>query len=194
MGEIYVSTDVEADGPIPGPHSMLSVGSAAFTADKQLVGTFEVNLETLDGASPHPQTMKWWEGFPDAWAHCRTNQEPVVHAMEKYCVWLDGLPGVPVFVGYPAGFDFTFVRYYLERFAGRCPFGFAALDVKSFAMAILGTEFRKTAKRFMPRDWFDQKQHSHRALEDAIEQGQLFCNMLAARDAALRLRGDGSVG
>jgi DNA polymerase III epsilon subunit-like protein len=153
MGEIYVSTDVEADGPIPGPHSMLSVGSAAFTADKQLVGTFEVNLE-----------------------------------------WLDGLPGVPIFVGYPAGFDFTFVRYYLERFAGRCPFGFAALDVKSFAMAILGTEFRKTAKRFMPRDWFDQKQHSHRALEDAIEQGQLFCNMLAARDAALRLRGDGSVG
>jgi hypothetical protein len=22
--EIYVSTDIEADGPIPGPHSMLS--------------------------------------------------------------------------------------------------------------------------------------------------------------------------
>ncbi|MFP3570803.1 exonuclease, partial [Paraburkholderia sp. SIMBA_030] len=26
--EIYVSTDVEADGPIPGPHSMLSFASA----------------------------------------------------------------------------------------------------------------------------------------------------------------------
>jgi hypothetical protein len=25
--EIYVSTDVEADGPIPGPNSMLSFGS-----------------------------------------------------------------------------------------------------------------------------------------------------------------------
>lgn len=24
MSEIYISTDVEADGPIPGPHSMLS--------------------------------------------------------------------------------------------------------------------------------------------------------------------------
>ena len=54
MPEIYVSTDVEADGPIPGPHSMLSVGSAAFTLDKQLLSTFEVNLETLDGAVPHP--------------------------------------------------------------------------------------------------------------------------------------------
>ena len=39
--EIYVSTDVEADGPIPGPHSMLSFASAAYTEDKQLIATFE---------------------------------------------------------------------------------------------------------------------------------------------------------
>jgi hypothetical protein len=29
MQEIYISTDIEADGPIPGPHSMLSIGAAA---------------------------------------------------------------------------------------------------------------------------------------------------------------------
>ena len=40
MPEIYISTDCETDGPIPGPNSMLSFASAAFTADKQLVGTF----------------------------------------------------------------------------------------------------------------------------------------------------------
>lgn len=44
MAEIYVSTDVETDGPIPGPHSMLSFGSAACLADKTLVSTFTVNL------------------------------------------------------------------------------------------------------------------------------------------------------
>ena len=52
--EIYVSTDIEADGPIPGPHSMLSIASAAYTAEKQLVATFSANLETLPGrASPN---------------------------------------------------------------------------------------------------------------------------------------------
>ena len=51
MNEIYISTDVETDGPIPGPHSMLSLGSAAYTADKILVSTFSANLETLPGAS-----------------------------------------------------------------------------------------------------------------------------------------------
>ena len=36
MNEIYVSTDVETDGPIPGVNSMLSFASAAYLADKTL--------------------------------------------------------------------------------------------------------------------------------------------------------------
>ena len=36
MAEIYVSTDVEADGPIPGPHSMLSFGSAVMAPEVYL--------------------------------------------------------------------------------------------------------------------------------------------------------------
>lgn len=67
MPEIYISTDVEADGPIPGPHSMLSFASAAYTADKKLVATFARNLDTLDGAEGHPDTMNWWRSQPDAW-------------------------------------------------------------------------------------------------------------------------------
>ena len=55
MPEIYVSTDIETDGPIPGPHSMLSFASAAYRADKTLVGTFSANLHTLPDAAGHPQ-------------------------------------------------------------------------------------------------------------------------------------------
>ena len=46
-------------------------------------------------------------------------------------------------------------------------------------MALLKTEFRATVKRTMPRRWFDPLPHRHIALDDAIEQGALFCNMLA---------------
>nr|MDQ5835718.1 exonuclease [Acidobacteriota bacterium] len=55
--EIYVSTDVETDGPIPGVYSMLSIGSAAYLPDKTFLGGFTANLETLPGASQHPDTM-----------------------------------------------------------------------------------------------------------------------------------------
>jgi hypothetical protein len=178
MAEIYISTDVETDGPIPGPHSMLSLGSAAYTADKRLVSTFSANLETLPGAAAHPKTAEWWAGQPEAWAACRKSLEPPERAMARYVAWIKSLNDRPVFVAYPAGFDFLFVYWYLMRFVGESPFGHAALDVKSFAMAVLKTDYRDSSKERMPKRWFDKLPHSHVALDDAIEQGALFCNML----------------
>lgn len=181
MTEIYVSTDVEADGPIPGPNSMLSFGSAAYTAAKNLLGTFTANLLPLPEAAADPETMEWWKTQPDAWAECRRDpQEPAI-VMPRYVNWLKSLPGTPVFVAYPAAYDFMFVYWYLIRFAGESPFSFSALDIKSYAMAVLGTEYRHATKKSMPKHWFDPLPHTHRALDDAIGQGALFCNMLAAR-------------
>src|SRR5689334_20764386 len=185
MAEIYVSTDVEADGPIPGPHSMLSFASAALRADKTLVGTFEANLTTLPGAQGDAQTMAWWQTQPEAWAACRTDPRDPADVMPRYVAWLKALPGKPVFVGYPAAYDFLFVYWYLIRFAGESPFSHSALDIKSFAMALLGTEYRASVKRNMPAPWFDDLPHTHVALDDARGQGALFCNMLAARDRLL---------
>jgi hypothetical protein len=108
MTEIYVSTDIEADGPIPGPHSMLSFASAAFLPDKTRVATFSANLETLPGASGHPQTMAFWAKQPEAWAAARKDLRDPASAMTDYVRWLDALPG-PVFVGYPVAYDFMFV-------------------------------------------------------------------------------------
>ncbi len=178
MSEIYISTDVETDGPIPGPHSMLSFGSAAYTADKDLVSTFSANLETLPGATAHPETAKWWTTQPQAWAACRTGLETPESAMLRYAAWVRGLKGKPVFVAYPAGFDFLFVYWYLMRFVGESPFSHSALDIKSFAMAVMKTDYRESTKKNMPKHWFDKLPHSHVALDDAIEQGALFCNIL----------------
>jgi hypothetical protein len=180
LSEIYLSTDVETDGPIPGPHSMLSFASAAYTADKRLVATFSANLETLEGAAPHPKTAEWWATQPEAWAACRANLQKPEAAMRAYVAWVKALPGKPVFVAYPAGFDFLFVYWYLIRFAGESPFSHSALDMKSYAMAVLGTGYRDSTKRNMPKNWFDDLPHTHVALDDAIEQGALFCNMLKA--------------
>jgi hypothetical protein len=124
--EIYVSTDIETDGPIPGPNSMLNFASAAFLADKTLLSTFTTNLEILPDASGDPDTMKWWEEHPDAWNAHRQDLEAPRNAMHRYLNWIKSLPGKPVFVGYPAGFDFLFVYWYLIRLTGESPFSFSA--------------------------------------------------------------------
>ena len=181
MSEIYVSTDIEADGPIPGPHSMLSFGSAAYQADKKLLGTFSANLETLPGAKGDPKIMVWWQTKPDAWKACRQNIEPSETAMRRYVAWLKALPGKPVFLCYPEAYNFMFVYWYLMRFVGESPFSHSALDIKTYAMALLQKGYRDSVKKNMPRDWFDPIKHTHVALDDAIEQGALFCNMLTYR-------------
>src|SRR4051812_22057087 len=96
MSEIYVSTDVETDGPIPGVNSMLSFGSAAYTADKKLVSTFSANLKTLPGASGDPRTMEWWKSQPDAWELARRDVQDPADAMHAYIAWIQQLPGKPV--------------------------------------------------------------------------------------------------
>src|SRR5262249_39066566 len=151
----------------------------AYLFDKTLVDTFTANLETLPGAHGDPATMAWWQAHGPAYAATRTDLQLPAEAMKRYVAWLKRLPGRPVFVAYPAGFDFLFVYWYLIRFAGESPFSFSALDVKTYAMALLKVEYREAVKRNMPRRWFDPQPHTHVALDDALEQGALFCNMLA---------------
>ena len=158
---------------------MLSFGSAAYRADKTLVSTFSANLDTLPGAQGHPSTMAWWDKNPQAWQMCRTDTQAPEVAMHNYVAWLKALPGRPVFVGYPVAYDFMFVYWYLMRFAGESPFSHSALDMKTLAMALLKSDFREATKRNMPKSWFDPLPHTHVALDDAIAQGALFCNMLA---------------
>ena len=179
--EVYVSTDVEADGPIPGPHSMLSFASAAFVLDRdagshERVGEFSRNLELLDGARPDPATKEWWRKNAAAYQATREAPIPPQRAMAEYVAWLKALEphGRPVFVGYPASYDFMFVYWYLIRFTGASPFSHSALDVKTLAMARLGVGYREVSKRTLPRRWFGPGRHTHVALDDAIEQGELF--------------------
>ncbi|MCB9599231.1 MAG: 3'-5' exoribonuclease [Sandaracinus sp.] len=185
--ETYVSVDVETDGPIPGPCSMLSIGAAAYDERGELLGTFSANLETLDGAVGDEKTLAWWKTQPEAWAACRTDLRDPAEAMHDFTRFLDALPGSPVFVAYPAGFDFTFVYWYLVCFTGKSPFSHSALDLKTLAMAAMKRPYRESVKRNMPRGWFSPtRRHAHVALDDALEQGELFVSI--ARELGLMPR------
>ena len=179
LPEIYVSTDIETDGWVPGHNSMLSIGSAAYFSDKTLLNTFSANLDTLPDAVADEDTMKWWEKQPEAWDACRKDCVTPEEAMHAYHQWLVELPGKIIFVGYPLAFDYPFVSYYLQHFSKNNPFGFSAIDIRSFAMGLRGKNYQRSGKSYLPKRFFDDFPHTHIALDDAIEQGALFCNLLA---------------
>lgn len=183
MSEIYVSVDIETDGPIPGANSMLSLGAVALDATGTELSTFTINFVELQDAAPDPSTMEWWAKQPrPIWEAARQDPQPPLPAMRRFRAWVEALQDAygktPVFVGYPTGFDFLFVYWYLVKFTGGSPFSFSAIDIKTYAMAKLMVPYRsinkKELKRFVPKDL----KHTHIALDDAREQGQMFINLL----------------
>ena len=176
--EVYISTDVETDGKIPGPNSMLSLGAAAFSPDGRRLGTFQRNLETLPEAQGDPDTMAWWGTQDEAWTAIRKDPEPPAKVMADYVAWVRSFGGKPVFVSYPACFDFLFTYWYLIRFTGDSPFSHSGLDIKTLAMAAMGTPYRGSTKRNMPKRWLSKHPHTHVPVDDAVDQGELFFAIL----------------
>ena len=168
--ETYVSVDIEADGPLPGMHSMISIGAVdVFEPDR----TFYAELKPVsDTFVPEALAVSGLDRAKLA----AEGREPA-EAMEDLVRWTKGLGGRPVFVSFST-WDWSFVYYYLIRYAGRSPFGHSSLDIKSYYMARFGTRWGETAKRRIaeqrPALLKGLGPHTHDALDDAKEQGELF--------------------
>lgn len=190
MKEVYISVDIETDGPIPGQNSMLSLGAAEFDPLSAFPegpkSTFYRNLVPLGNAVQDPKTMEWWAKQPkEAWKRTLSHQQSPIAALIDFRGYLKSLSGKPVFVAWPATWDFMFIQWYFIYFLGACPFGISGLDLKTFAFCRLaGTErsFRGTSKKILPEIWKENlPPHTHNALDDAIEQGILFVRMMRER-------------
>jgi len=121
--DIYVTSHIHVDGPIPGPHSLLTLTSAAHPPDGGPITEFSTNVRELPGATLHPVAFQSWRRRAEDWLSTRRATRPPALAMIAYARWIDQLPGRPVFVADTAEPDYLFLYWYLQRFAGRWPFG-----------------------------------------------------------------------
>jgi DNA polymerase III epsilon subunit-like protein len=178
--ETYVSVDVETNGSIPALHSMLSLGAVAYNADGVQLSTFYEKLEPLKGAKEDPDTMKWWsKQDPRIYEEARSNAQPPQEVMKRFSVWLDSLPARPVLIGYPVAYDYSFVRWYLVFFTGRCSFGVGAIDIKTIIALALKQEYYSIDRNKLPKEWLDENlENTHNALDDALYQGSMFFKIL----------------
>lgn len=198
--DIYVCVDIETDGPVPGKNNMLSLAAAAYrlnknpdgTLYKTLVSSFTVNLRDVPGCVPDDLTIReFWGKNLEAWAVAMRNRvEPRVGLQDfvNWCDCLHGqLNGEIIFAAYPLAFDYMWVTHYLRMYDIDSPFGFRSLDIKSLAMGFrvatgTGSGFTGWSRDDLPCAFFDDLPHTHIALDDAIEQGALLCNIILALD------------
>lgn len=123
-----VTIHVHTDGPIPGPHSLLSVTAVAHAANGDAIGTFHTNVRELPGATLHPVALQQWRRRAEDWLTTRRASRPPAPAMTALTRWVDPFPGEKVLVSDPTGADHLFLYWYLQRFTGRWPFSGTELD------------------------------------------------------------------
>jgi hypothetical protein len=186
---VYVVTDIEVDGFVPGAHSMLALASVAVTAAGEQVGEFEAVLERLPGAQANPDTWAWWLSQPpEVLAAATTDPRPVPEVMADYVAWIKGLGPERELVASPLGFDGTYVDHYLRRFTSyglaQGPdetdllFHGAGLCLKSLACGVTGGDPATFSVHDLPKEWFGEVEHTHRAIDDARGYAHLLVEVL----------------
>ena len=175
---LFLSFDIEADGPCPGLNNMYSIGIACFTVDGKMVYEFEANLYELEGCKSNPDTVKWWKTQPEALEYARSNvQDPVVvfNTLNKDILRLKETYKIKP-VGWPINYDWQWINYYFHRFIKSNPLGYCAYDMDSYAWGALKS--LKNPKAADLKRWDDPRfKHTHKAIDDAKEQGARFVNM-----------------
>jgi hypothetical protein len=109
-------------------------------------------------------------------------------AMERFADWVKGIAGArgPIFVGFNAPFDWSFVNYYFIKYCGTesNPFGHSAVDIKAYYMGAYRTTWKDTSMRKLPPDIHPpDRPLAHNALDDAIQQAEIFENLLKSQTA-----------
>lgn len=172
LPELYIAVDVEADGPIPGPYSMLSLGMAVaghpdlsfYTELKPISDEYVERALAVSGLDREKLI-----------AEAPTPEEAMANAAK----WVNRLRkiGRPVFLAAPAVWDGMFVHWYFVKYTGNSPFGAtgSGVDLRSFWMGLTGCEWVESRKGRIKHELeLTGLPHTHHAGEDARELAAVF--------------------
>jgi len=185
MVDAYFSADVETDGPIPGPFSILSfalVYAGSFDGtnfqrpkDYQLVLYKELK-PISDNFEPEALQVNGLNRR----RLCIEGQSPDV-AMTEACQWVKKIAGAaePVLVAYPLSFDWSWLYWYFIRFSVEgSPFGYSrCFDIKTAFAIRASIPISEAGRSKLDPSLHSEHPHTHRAVDDAIAQAEIFANV-----------------
>lgn len=188
--DVYFSADVETDGSIPGPFSLLSFGlvfagrfdGRHFERPRTYDHGFYRELKPISKAF---ETEALAVNGLDRERLMREGQEPS-EAMTAACRWVKSVAGDarPVLVAYPLSFDWTFLYWYFVRYsADGSPFNHSScFDIKTAIAVKKRLPIAQSGRAGLAGLNLDSKKpHTHNALDDAIEQADIFAQLFEAK-------------
>ena len=166
--------DIEADGPIPGDYSMVSIG--AVIVEASLKKTFLGKLR--------PISTSWIE---EALAISGiTREEHLTYddpktVMISFADWIkEHSKGSPIFIADNNGFDWMWVCWYFHHFTRKNPFGFSSQNLGSLYKGLV----RDTRQNFKH---LRKTAHTHNPVDDAIGNAEALLQLKEIFGLAIEL-------
>jgi hypothetical protein len=183
--DAYFSADVETDGPIPGPYSMLSfalVYAGAFDG-REFVrpqSYDSVFYRELRPISDDFQKEALEVNGLDRSRLCVHGAYPD-QVMTEAFDWIKKASGSakPVLVAFPLSFDWTWLYWYFIKFSKMgSPFDYSrCFDVKTAIAVKARVPINKASRSKLIPSLRSSRIHTHHAIDDAIEQAEIFANV-----------------
>ena len=171
----YFMVDVEADGPIPGEYSMISLG--VIIVEPQLDRTFYGQLR--------PISERWQ---PKALSVSGFGRDDTLEfdapegVMKNLAQWVQRESlGKPIFISDNNGFDWQFINYYFHRFVGSNPFGFSSTNLGSLYKGVV----RNLSRNFKH---LRVTKHTHHPVDDARGNAEALLSIAKKYDLNIRLK------
>jgi hypothetical protein len=183
--DAYFSADVETDGPIPGPFSILSFAlvyagrfdGTRFERPSRLDRTFYRELRPI---STEFQTEALRVNGLDRDRLVREGSEPIA-AMNEAASWVRSIAGSdrPVLVAYPLSFDWSWLYWYFVRFGAEgSPFSYSrCFDIKTAFAVKARLPVAQAGRSHLIPALRSDRPHTHNALDDAREQAEIFARV-----------------
>lgn len=183
--DAYFSADVETDGPIPGPYSILSFalvyagsfdGHTFLRPDTHNQSFYRELSPISDNFQPEALRVNGLDR-----SRLLEHGTPPRIAMSEANEWVRRLAGGarPVLVAYPLSFDWAWLYWYFVQFAEQgSPFGYSrCFDIKTAIAVKAKVPISEAGRSRLPPNLVSNRAHTHNALDDAIEQAEVFANL-----------------
>jgi hypothetical protein len=183
--DAYFSADVETDGPIPGPFSILSFALVyAGSFDGRHFRRPDNYQQTL-----YKELRPISENFEPEALHVNgldrarlcLEGEPPEKVMTEACRWVKTIAGAaqPVLVAYPLSFDWSWLYWYFIRFSTEgSPFAYSrCFDIKTALAVKSGIPISEAGRSRIGPSLRSSHPHTHHAVDDAIAQAEIFANV-----------------